>query len=320
MEMSTSLIYKIEAKATPGIPSPKHHPDPDPHADYTVGRRSYVSPGSLDLLKGKGGYSEEIVVKYDIKRLSSWFYTWKTWQKRLLICSVVNCCTKQQLMMLATSMEPLLHMDFCSTLLPPFQSLHLDGIAVFHNTRIITHRCTEPEIIPKIDSQAYLNSLPSTFLSKSSVSSIPPPSSSHLHHKDQVSPKRPFMNPKKDIKNESKKKREPILPALPLTHPKHLPTPGLNREPSFHQLLGQRRQRFSSVPDFHSTMGLLKNSRKRWNEHRRSHMKRKTISTYFTQPLTSDHRAEEFKGQLAQVTKASMHVHIGLDCDHCSLM
>ena len=299
--------YEIEAKATPGLSSPEHHPDSGSHTDY-------FRPGSLhdlDHLRGKGGYSEEIVVKYDIKRLSSWFHTWKTWQKRLLICSVMNCCTKQQLMMLATSMEPLLHMDFCSTLLPPFQSLHLDGIAVFHNTRIITHRCTEPEIIPKIDSQAYLNSLPSTFLSKSSASSIPPPSSSHLHQKDQASPNMPFVSPKKDKKNQIK--REPILPALPLTHPEHLPGP--NREPSFQQLIGQRRQRFSSVPDFHSTMSLLKNSRKRWNEgskRRKAHMKRKTISTYFTQPLKLDHRAEEFKGQLAQVTKASAHVHIGL--------
>lgn len=282
--------------------------------------------------------SKEFVVKYEIKRLSSWFHSWHAWQQRLLVCTVMNCSTKQQLMMLATSLEPILHMDFCSILVPPLQSLHLDGVALFHNRRSITHRYVLPEIIPKVDSEAYLDSLPSTFLSKKTalLSKMPNEklssaslekclSQAHIPIQTISAPsltassyflftlKKPLMDPelKKPSRFTSKpkkppkiKKKEAIFPALPLTHPNHLPTPVIAREASFDQMLGLRRQRFSSVPEFRCTVELMKKSGRKWvsEKRRETLVRRKTIGTYCAKTQSWQQNAEQFKERLAQVT------------------
>lgn len=281
--------------------------------------------------------SEEFVVKYEIKRLSSWFNSWQAWQQRLLVCTVMNCSSKQQLMMLATALEPILHMDFCSILLPPLQSLHLDGVALFQNRRAITHRYVLPEIIPKVDSQAYLNSLPSTFLSKKTallskapfqnISSVSlgkkaSKGKSPTHHISSPTLKKssqylfslrqPLMEPVKQTHKTTKKirKKEPILPAMPLTHPDHLPTPVIAREASFDQMLGLRRQRFSSIPEFRPTVELMKKTGRMWFSGKggrgKALVRRKTVSTYYTETHSLQQKAEQFKEQLAEVTSVSL--------------
>lgn len=263
--------------------------------------------------------SEEILIKHNIKKLSSWFPTWYTWQKRLLICSVMNCCSKQQLVVLATSLEPILHMDFSSSLFPPLQALHLDGVALFHIQRGVMRKIAKPEVVPDVDSRAYLNSLPSTFLStntehpsKSTVHGISSTSLGWGETSYHFSLKKPLMEPvqTQTRSSDTRKKKESILPAMPLTHPGHLPTPRVGREVSFNQLLGLRRQRFSSVPDFHSTTELLKSCRKTWGDERkrspgRALLRRKTISAYYTRAQSWEQRTEQFKEQLAQVTDVS---------------
>ena len=254
--------------------------------------------------------SEEILNKHNIKKLSSWFHTWQSWQKRLLICTVMNRCTKQQLAVLATSLEPILHMDFSSSLLPPLQSLHLDSVATFHVQRVITKKMVKPEVaVPPIDSQAYLTSLPSTFNSSHIISIRS--STSDTYSAATEDPQGLFSSEQltEPAKSPMREKKEFFLPVLPLTHPDHLPTPGLAREASFHQLLDYRRQRFSSVPDFRSTASLLKKCGKRWgntqakkSSGRALLAKSKTISAYFNQPQSWEQRTEQFKEQLGLVT------------------
>ena len=298
------------------------------------GKPKKVPPAETELQREN---SEEFVVKYDIKRLSSWFNSWQAWQQRLLVCTVMNCSTKQQLMMLATALEPVLHMDFCSILVPPFQSLHLDGVALFQNRRAVTQSFLLPKIIPNVDSETYLNSLPSTFLSKKTamLSKLPiedlrtstlgktlsevqqSPSERTITSLTRstnclLSVKRPQMDPRRTSKTAAKaqrvprksRKSEPILPALPLSHPDHLPTPVINRGTSFDQLLGLRRQRFSSVPEFQSTVELMKKSGKRWVSGRKGEglIRRKTVGTYYTPIQSLQRKAEQFKEQLTKVT------------------
>lgn len=265
--------------------------------------------------------SEEILIKHNIKKLSAWFHTWHTWQKRILICSIMNCSTKQQLMVLATSLEPILHMDFSSSLVPPLQALHLDGVVLFHIQRSVTERVIQPEIVHKVDSQAYLKSLPSTFLSKGaaffSKSSSKNTTESSLSPREENSTypsshAMPLMEPVQTPPKDKKKKRAIILPALPLTHLEHSPSPGLDREASFHQLLDLRRQRFSSVPDFHSSADLLRKRGKRLSEGRQAQrllVKSKLMESPFTRPWQQ--KAEQFKEHLAQVTKVR-HTYVRL--------
>lgn len=295
------------------------------------GKSNKVSSSEIKLLKEN---SEEFVVKYDIKKLSSWFNSWQPWQQRLLVCTVMNCSTKRQLMMLATALEPLLHMDFCSILVPPFQSLHLDGVALFQNRRAITRNLLLPEIIQNVDSATYLNSLPSTFLSKKTamLSKLPiedlTTSTLGKTLSDIQSPIQRTCSPSSRSTNyllkpqretyravsktatiaqrmpRKTRKKEPILPSLPLSHPVHLPSPAINREASFDQILGLRRQHFSSVPEFSSTVELMKKSGKRWVSGRKGErlIRRKTVGTYYTPIQSWRQKAEQFKEQLAKVT------------------
>jgi hypothetical protein len=280
--------------------------------------------------------SEELIVRYDIKKLAAWFQTWETWQQRLLVCTVMNGSTKQQLMMLATSLEPVLHLDFCSILVPPLRSLHQEGVALFQNRRAITHRYVLPEIIPRIDSKS---SLPSTLLSEKTtmlstlpienistsslgktISQIQSPqspiktstptmtrSSNYL-----LALKRPLKGnlavPTKTAAKAERaiklKKKEAILPALPLTHPDHLPSPDAC---CFDQMLDLKRQRFSSVPEFRSTMELMKKSGRSWGSRKKGdvQLRRKTVNTYYAPMQSLQQKTEHFKEQLAQVTSVS---------------
>lgn len=57
-------------------------------------------------------------MKQHAKLISSWFKVWRPWQRRILLCSVIVSCSKSQLSVLVTSLEPLLHRDFSAFLAP----------------------------------------------------------------------------------------------------------------------------------------------------------------------------------------------------------
>lgn len=229
--------------------------------------------------------SQEIVVRHHVKTLGTWFYTWHSWQRRILICHVMGRCSKQQLELLATSMEPILHMDFSTCLLPPLQVLHLEGMAKFQIQRTITQRLTRPEIVTRVSSQDYLSSLPTTF--QTGPGQGQPDRYGGGTTKRKKSPPPVYRD------------REPIRPALPLAHPNHLAR-GHKVLPatSMGDIVGlQLHQRFTSVPDFQSAAGQLKKVREIGGRRRMG----KTVSSYMFSPHMRERRAEDFKGQLRQV-------------------
>ena len=83
-------------------------------------RRSSTIPNFRD----KRSHSDAAVlestthVKQQAKLISSWFKVWRPWQQRILLCSVVVSCSKSQLSVLVTSLEPLLHRDFSAFIAP----------------------------------------------------------------------------------------------------------------------------------------------------------------------------------------------------------
>ena len=50
------------------------------------------------------------------KKVCEWFCAWRSWQKRILLCSVSDKCTKGQLQALVTTLEPVFHRDFIARL------------------------------------------------------------------------------------------------------------------------------------------------------------------------------------------------------------
>lgn len=260
-----------------------------------------TSPSLLGLLSRDR--SQEIVVQHHVKTLGAWFYTWWSWQRRVLICHVMGHCSKQQLELLATSLEPMLHMDFSTALLPPLQALHLEGVAKFHIQRNITQRLAGPQILTQVNSRDYLSSLPTTFQtgprhgsqrhrSRSMVGSM---LRVQLHPTTFSPPrrKRSLYHP------PAQRNLEPIHPSLPLVHPNHLMKGAkVLQAPS---IAGYKL--FSSLPDFHSASGQLKNVR---DIGMRGKKKWTTFRAYTFSPQMYKHRAEDFKGQLRQVAIVMM--------------
>lgn len=319
----TKFDVMSEKKANASLPQPV---EGSPRRSKTKKAKKASLPEIMlpayELLQCGETSQEELLMRHKVKKLSLWFHTWAPWQRRVLVCSVMSCCTREQLQMLATSLEPLLHMDFSTGLLPPLQALHLDGVTLFHIQRAVTQRLSQPEADKTGDSDAYLNSLPSTFFSfntnrfcrKSSRISIrysspvagrpdsqkSHPSSVSLRDEPKVTVQ--YSGKKRQEEKEKTPVKESILPAVPLIHPDHLTAGGgANRETSFTQLLG--RQRFSSVPDFRSTTDLLKQSGKRWTMGQTGRAKRRTTGAILaTIQSWKAQKTEMFKDQLALVT------------------
>lgn len=50
------------------------------------------------------------------KKVCEWFTSWRSWQQRILLCGVSDKCTKSQLQALVTTLEPVFHRDFTTSL------------------------------------------------------------------------------------------------------------------------------------------------------------------------------------------------------------
>lgn len=245
--------------------------------------------------------TRDFIVRHNVKRLSIWFKTWHAWQQRVLVCHLMKHCSKQHLEFLATALEPILHLDFSSSLIPHMQSLHLDGVATFQIHRTVLQSTISPSVLEVEDSLAYLDSIPTTLLTNSK-------DSSEVTTQDRRLP--PLS---------ARSKRESLLPALPLTHIQHVAAvTTTSKQPGLKNTVSMCRQRFSSVPNFKSTSDLLKHVKckdffkpARQKSHRRS----RSVGTYPAVNIggrrrpaqKSDHfqLAEQFKRQLAIVSDVS---------------
>lgn len=259
--------------------------------------------------------SEEILVKHHIKKLSMWFHTWHSWQKRVLICHVMGHCSKQQLGVLATSLEPILHLDFSSSLIPPLQQQALDTeeMTTFQIHRAITQRLTYPALVARIDSDTYVQSLPATLLSEDSNSShVSDVTVKTANLGVPAAPEQMFLE--QPPPPPTSKATKPILPALPLVHYEHTPPRTEARTSSFSYLLNlKQHQRFSSTPNLYSTAELLRESREKTKKaikKTRAHVKSRTILAYSSSSITN--KTEQFKDQLIQVANVRSDFLIGV--------
>lgn len=252
--------------------------------------------------------TKDVIVRLSVKRLSSWFKTWHTWQQRVFVCRVMEHCSKHHLEFLATALEPILHLDFSSSLVPHMQSLHLDGVATFQIHRNVMQSMINPSVLEAENSMAYLNSIPTTLLTSSSEAE----SVAARTHQEGGTVELPAVG--------TISERESLLPALPLTHIKHAAvatSSSTSKQLSLEDAISVHRQRFSSVPDFRSTTDLLKHVKHKESfkpAKRRDHRRSRSVGAYPTVSIsgvnklvqTSSRLAEHFKGQLAVVSDVSL--------------
>ena len=243
----------------------------------------------------------DLVARQNTKRLLLWFQTWHAWQQRTFICRMMEHCSRQHLELLVTALEPILHLDFSSSLVPHLASLHLDGAATFQVQRSVLQSMIRPEILEAEDSLAYLGSIPTTLLTDSVDHSQALTANDSTRIKDTALGARGVRSG-----------RESILPAIPLTHVKHIPPFSLSHQ-SLEDIVALRRERFGSVPDFKSTTDLLKNVRHKERLRPRQQVGHRRSKSVGACPSVKPERsrggrrvAEHFKGQLVMASDVSV--------------
>ncbi|XP_074648509.1 uncharacterized protein LOC141903979 [Tubulanus polymorphus] len=58
----------------------------------------------------------DLVNKHILKKIEEWFESWQPWQRRILLCGLTDKCTVSQLEALRTTIEPINHRDFITSL------------------------------------------------------------------------------------------------------------------------------------------------------------------------------------------------------------
>ena len=234
---------------------------------------------------------QELVARESLKKVSGWFESWRDWQRRVFICQAMEQSSRRQLRLLATVLEPVLHIDFSSSLVPHLASLHVDGSATFQVQRGVLRRVLCESESQMISTCPRLPSLPTTL------------ASSETDGETATSEKtREGGGAGKVEEDES----GILRPALPLTHPQHAL---ISQNSSLEEL---RRTRFSSVPDFQSTTNLLRDiKRKDLFRPRRHHRRSQSLgSCRVTKSRANRHQkqqeAEKFKTQLVSVSEVCM--------------
>lgn len=255
---------------------------------------------------------QELVARQSMKKISLWFTTWRTWQQRIFVCRIMEQCSRYQLHILATALEPVLHIDFSSSLMPHLASLHVDGAATFQVQRGMLQQMVSSDLAEP--SVAYLPSLPTTLLTSESTShtKVTTHVDDDIAHIDEAG------------KCMKKKEERVMLPSvLPLTHSKHAL---ISPESSLEDVQALRHTRFSSVPDFQSTTNLLRCVKHKELFRPRHHNRSHSLNTYLHTKSNmgcnwKKHQAEQFKTQLAAVSQVRKAVTLFIEKQlHCSLV
>ena len=241
---------------------------------------------------------QELVARESLKKISQWFESWRDWQRRVFVCQAMEQSSRHQLRVLATVLEPVLHIDFSSSLVPHLASLHVDGSATFQVQRGVLRRvvCESESLDRETSAGARLPSLPTT-LASSETDKYDGESGDGWKTRDE------------NGRGVSEEERNATLrPALPLTHAQHAQ---ISPESTLEDMLALRHTRFSSVPDFQSTTNLLREVKRkdlfRPRHHRRSQsLGSHRVNKSKTGRFQKEQEAEKFKTQLASVSEVKI--------------
>lgn len=247
----------------------------------------------------------------------------------MVVCRMLDSCPPSQLTSLATALEPVLHLDFCSSLAPLKAALHHEGLEIFRVQRAINNSSLQ-HWNKEAESLKQTPHNPEKMMQYLSKSEQFTARSDREQAKDPLSNKPaktvsslPFL--KSSIKEEAHHVCPPVfLPALEISHSKHKISPASSdyRHPSDTRQEGETftlpplalHRRYNSVPNFRNTSDLLQHSKQAdsQDQHQRSksfgvHMQDQIRRKRRKPKATSKVRhLELYKRQLGLVSQVSL--------------
>lgn len=229
--------------------------------------------GNLNVLRPGPAPGLTLLMQQNLKRLMKWFSCWHAWQRRMVVCRMLDSCPPAQLTSLATALEPVLHLDFCSSLAPLKAALHHEGLEIF-----VVQRATNSYQFQQwnTEAQGFRQALhkPEKVKQYLSKSAQFPAHSSQEENEELISKKPAQTVASLPILRSSIEKEElhhvrpPVfLPTLEMMHSRHKVSPASSdyRHPSDLQEeketlvlpLLTLQHKYNSVPDFRNNSDLL---------------------------------------------------------------
>ena len=235
--------------------------------------RSISTPIHYDELA-----SVQLVLRQHLKKLINWFDAWRSWQKKIFLCNLVENCTIAQLRLLATALEPVLHVDF-TTVFPLYAEVNKSSssLTVQHS---LVHKLTQQNL------KEFYDTHPMTFDNISSTTENATTSGGSVcFSKDAHTPTDGVTTTVQALlMNDG---QETLLP-LPLPH--------------FH-----KRHQLSLGSSDHVSEDFYSFTRKNWHSDRgsnsRKHMKSKSLDSHILIKPPVTQLTEQFKDQLTTVSK-----------------
>lgn len=218
----------------------------------------------------------------NVKKLKSWFSLWRQWQRRIAICRLLEQCSLGQLECLATSLEPVLHLDFANSLSPLNAALHQEGSQTFYIQRAF---CQVP------DKELVLGRDLAPF-------SLFKPEPANLQTTKE------YEMTKVDTSGVGRV----FIPGLPVIHSEHnvtLPSGTDQWQPTQGEAdMFPLQRKLNSVPDIRSTTALLQKTRHDW-KHVAGIPRRNKHVAQLGRKKEKQRHAEEYKKQLALMARVS---------------
>ena len=231
--------------------------------------------------------NKELLVLQALKKVSLWFRTWRTWQQKVFICRVLQYCSRRQLLLLGTSLEPVLHVDFSSSLLA---LMPMDGVPTFQVQRGLLQRQFNPIKLSMTDNENRLQLTPAT-------QAITKASETPTIKKSKKRSERGFGA---SIASLYPREGESTLPpVLPLIHSQHI---AVSRQSSLENIWALKHSRFSSLPDRIPISDL----RSKEMSPRHRHKQSLSLGTYLpieSQLVLRDHQVKQFKAHMVVISR-----------------
>jgi hypothetical protein len=222
-----------------------------------------------------------LLTKRNVKQLKEWFPQWHNWQKRIVLCRIIEHCSSSHIKTLSTALEPILHLDFASSLNPLMAALHVEGSRTFKIQRLTDKKISEMVKLPDETRESIMFEI----TPESSKELLLPPiiKKEELHQQQKME-----LSPSHQV----------FLPILPQTHIKHKPS--LN--PSDDNRTISEICQVSSNPmsierQIHSLTNLRLNVQIRSKRNKKSHM------TKYKNIWSQREKIERYKNQLSLVSK-----------------
>lgn len=112
--------------------------------DQTVAHPQKVSRSNSTPIHNDELSSVELVLRQHLKKLVSWFLVWRSWQKRIFLCNLVENCSIGQLKLLATALEPIFHIDFTTVFTQCAEAN--ESASLLNAQYFVVHRLTQQNL------------------------------------------------------------------------------------------------------------------------------------------------------------------------------